>query len=100
VDRRIRILDRRLRKGLQTRRNCQCALPALEETTRECVDQEEAVGDLSRMALRIATRPRDVLAKDRSYLWRCALSTVDYGSLVRDVTYPLVVRPRMTSTRT
>jgi len=53
----------------------------------------EAVGDLSRVALRIATTPRDVLATYRNYLWRCALSTVDYRSLVRDAAYPLVVWP-------
>jgi predicted O-methyltransferase YrrM len=53
----------------------------------------EAVGDLSRMVLRIATSPRDVLATYRNNLWRCALSTVDYRSLVREVEYPLVVWP-------
>jgi predicted O-methyltransferase YrrM len=53
----------------------------------------EAVGDLSRMALRMATSPRDVLATYRNYLWRCTLSTVDYRSLVRDAAYPLVVWP-------
>jgi len=53
----------------------------------------EAVGDLSRMALKIATSPRDVLATYRNYLWRCALPTVDYRSLVTDAAYPLVVWP-------
>ena len=53
----------------------------------------EAIGDLSRVAVRIATTPRAVLATYRNYLWRGALSTVDYRSLVRDEAYSLVVWP-------
>jgi predicted O-methyltransferase YrrM len=53
----------------------------------------EAVGDLSRMALRMATSPRDVLATYRTSLWRGSVPTVDHRSLMKDVAYPLVVFP-------
>jgi hypothetical protein len=53
----------------------------------------EAFGDLSRMALKMATSPRDVLATYRNSLWRGSLPTVDHRSLVKDVAYPLLVWP-------
>jgi hypothetical protein len=53
----------------------------------------EAFGDLSRMALRIATSPRDVLATYRKSLWRGSMPTIDHRSLVKDAPYPLVVWP-------
>jgi predicted O-methyltransferase YrrM len=53
----------------------------------------EAFGDLSRMALRMATSPRDVLAAYRISLWRGSVPTVDHRSLVEDVACPLVVWP-------
>lgn len=53
----------------------------------------EAFGDLSRMALRMATSPRDVLATYRTSLWRGSVPTVDYRFLMKDLAYPLVVWP-------
>jgi predicted O-methyltransferase YrrM len=53
----------------------------------------DAFGDLSRMALRIATSPRDVLAVYRTFLWRGSVPTIDYRSLMKDVAYPLIVLP-------
>lgn len=53
----------------------------------------DAVADLSRMALRIATSPRDALTTYRNSLWKSALSTVDFRSLLTGKEYPLVVWP-------
>lgn len=53
----------------------------------------EAFGDLSRVALKIATSPRAVLATYRTFLWRGSVPTVDHRSLMRDVAYPLAVWP-------
>ena len=53
----------------------------------------DAFSDLSKMALKIATSPRDALITYRNSLWKSALSTVDFRSLLTGAEYPLIVWP-------